>query len=756
MDMKKFIRSLFYVNPISLTITTIILVVILFLSGIFILDLIELKTYDLRFLSRGHEDPSSKIVMAVIDEKSLDREGRWPWPRSKIAALVNRLSQDGAKVIGFDIGFLEPDENSSLKLITQLHLRMDALDVKDEKLDDFINETKIKADNDLALAEAIKNSKATVVLGYFFHMNEGEVNYGIDQAEIARQVERIAPSKYPIIMHEDPEMASSPFIKAYAPEGNLGILAKATEFSGHFNMITDQDGVVRWMPLIIECGESLFPPLSVQCAWHYLDRPQLTVKVAIHGVEGIQMGERFIPTDEYGQMLVNYLGPPKTFPHFSISDILHGKLPQGTFKGKIVLVGSTAIGIYDLRNTPFSPLYPGVELHASIVDNILQQDFLTKPKWTRIYDLFAIIALGTLTGVVLPRLSAITGILFTSGLFILHLMIARLLFVNQGVWLNVVYPLLGLSMTYTGLTVYHYFNEERERKKIKGAFGHYVSDSVIHEMLQHPEQLKLGGEVKVLSVVFSDLAGFTSHSERLPPQEMVSILSDYFGEMTEKVFAYSGMLKEYVGDELMAIFGAPLEQPDHAERACAAALEMRDRLRSLRQTWSEAGRPALRARTGVNSGAMLVGNLGSRYRFSYGVLGDQVNLGSRLEGLNKVYGTEILIGENTSRLVKESFILREIDQVRVKGRKQPVRIYELLARTGAILPRESQESLKCYEAGLNAYRQQRWEEALELFVQAKTLWPGDEPSRVMAERCRVYQEMPPGEDWDGVFQQITK
>jgi adenylate cyclase len=298
--------------------------------------------------------------------------------------------------------------------------------------------------------------------------------------------------------------------------------------------------------------------------------------------------------------------------------------------------------------------------------------------------------------------------------------------------------------------------EERERKKVKGAFKHYVSPVVIEEMLKEPGRLQLGGEEKVITVLFSDLAGFTSYSERYAPHEMINILSEYFEKMTEQIFAHQGTLKEYVGDELMAIFGAPLEQADHAKRACATALAMRDRLQALRKDWAEIGRPALRARTGINTGPMLVGNIGSKFRFAYGALGDHVNLGSRLEGLNKVYGTEILLSESTAELAKGSFRFREMDLVRVKGRKQPVRIYELVDNSEAQLPEEKEQSLGEFAAGLEAYRQQFWEEARTLFNQSMELWPEDGASRIMAERCQIYQETPPPEEWDGVFEMKTK
>src|SRR5439155_17585580 len=280
------------------------------------------------------------------------------------------------------------------------------------------------------------------------------------------------------IIYKEQQVGVVPFIKAYAPESNLEMFTESAASSGYFTTMSDADGVVRWMPLIIQGGEDIFPPLALLCAWHYLGRPQLMVGAGRYGVEGIQMGDRLIPTDEAGQLLINYLGPAKTFPHVSITDILSGKLASGTFTDKIVLIGSIAMGAHDLRSTPFTslnPLYPGVEIHATVIDNILTQHFITRPQWSKISDLLAIIILGVLIGIALPRLGALKGLLFATGLVLLHIFIARWLFVNAGLWLNIVYPLLVLSANYTVLTLYEYVTEERERKKIKGAFMHYVA-----------------------------------------------------------------------------------------------------------------------------------------------------------------------------------------------------------------------------------------------------------------------------------------
>jgi adenylate cyclase len=750
------LKAIFSINSVSLTIGTALVTVLLFVFRVPVLELIELKTYDLRFQSRSALQPSAVVALALIDEKSLDTEGRWPWPRSKIARLVDYLSQDGVRVIGFDVGFLEPDENLQLGFLRELSQTIRRLEIRNDQLNALIQQTEEQADNDLALAAALRRSSATAVLGYFFHMSEADLDYRIEPAQIDSGLERIKASKYPLTLYNDPQTRSAPFIQAYAPESNLRVLSEAAASAGYYSVKSDPDGVVRWMPLIIQCGKHIYPPLSVLCAWHYLGKPQMIVEADRYGVQGIRMGPRFIPTDESGQLLINYLGPPKTFPHISISDILGGKTPRGTFTDRVVLVGATAMGTHDIRSTPVSPLYPGVEIHATVIDNILAGNYLAKPKWSRVFDLLAIVLLCAAVGVALPRLSAVKGLVFTAALFASHILVASWLFAHYQVWLNMVYPLLALLLAYTALTVYSYVTEERERKRIKGAFRQYVAPLVIDEMLKDPGRLQLGGEEKVLTVLFCDLWGFTGYSERYAPHEMITFLSEYFTRMSQKVFLNWGTLKEYVGDELMAIFGAPLDQPDHAQRACTTALEMSRELAALREEWARIGRPALRARTGINSGPMLVGNLGSRYRFAYGALGDNVNLGSRLEGLNREYGTEIIIGENTARLVGDGFRLRELDMVRVKGRQNAVRVYELLAKAGDPLPEPLERALKPFASGLDAYRRQAWEEAVVFFKGALKANPADGASITMLERCRIYQQTPPPPDWDGIYSLLTK
>ncbi len=741
-------------NRAALTLATIGVAMALFTVGAPVLDSIELNWLDLRFRTRGPIVPGPTVVLAVIDGNSLEAEGRWPW-RSRIAALVDALSRDGARVIGFDIMFAEPDKNAPLELIDDLARQVDALNITVPQLNDFIRESRAGIDNDRALARSLERSTTPVVLGYFFYMSEAEAGRKLDPAGVERQLEGIAGSKYPLILYADQAATAVPFLKAYAPQSNLPMFTAAASSSGYFSVASDPDGVVRSMPLMIQAGDDLFPPLSLLSYWHYLGKPELMVRVRAEGVEGVKIGDRFVPTDEAGQMLINYRGLPKTFPHYSVSDIIGGKLPAGTFKDKIVLVGATAIGIGEIRSTPFGPAYPGPEIHATVIDNIMTGDIIARPRWSRIFDLIAIVALPLLVAVALPRLSAFGGLLFVMTLFGLFVGVAYQLFVRVHVWLNMIYPVFALAATYTMLTLYHFLTEERERRRIKNAFQHYVSPDVIEQMLERPEEVSLGGQERVLTVLFSDLAGFTSYAEKYSPTEIIGILNEYFERMTAQVFANHGTLTAYVGDELMAIFGAPVERNDHAKLACTAALAMRDALHVLADEFEKIGRPPLKARIGINSGLMLVGNYGSKYRFNYSVLGDQVNLASRLEQLGKTYGIEMMIGEGTADLIGSDFLLRELDRVRVKGRKQALRIYELLGMAGAALPPGQAQMLTLYASALDAYRSRRWDDAVSLFEQCLVRWPADGPSKLMAERCRAMRDAPP-EDWDGCFEHLTK
>lgn len=320
--------------------------------------------------------------------------------------------------------------------------------------------------------------------------------------------------------------------------------------------------------------------------------------------------------------------------------------------------------------------------------------------------------------------------------------------------MNLIYPVLTMMTIYLGITVYRYVTEEREKKKIRGAFQYYLTASVINEILKDPSKLKLGGDKKQLSVMFSDIRGFTGISEKLTPEELVRLLNEYLTAMTDVVFKYDGLLDKYIGDAIMAVFGAPLDQPDHALRACRTALEMMSELKRLREKWAAEGRPDVNIGVGVNTGDMVVGNMGSEMRFDYTVIGDSVNLASRLEGTNKEYGTNIIISEFTYESIRNELFCRELDAVRVKGKKLPVRIYELLGEKKDAA--EWQECVGRFETGLAKYREGLWDEAIAAFRSVLEVRPADYPARLYIERCETLKENPPEGEWDGVFTMTKK
>ncbi|MEN6468430.1 MAG: CHASE2 domain-containing protein [Smithella sp.] len=754
--MNQKLKAILQVTPLKITIFVLLIALALFLSDFQFLRVVELKTLDLRIASRGQLPTGGETVIAVIDEKSLAELGRWPWPRTVIAQLVNKLKKGGAKAVGFDIVFAEPDANANIKMIDALAAEMKKSGISDANVIRMLRKKRTAADTDLILAESIKNAK-NVTLGYFFHFarkgSEKELAHFTGK-KITENTTLIENSRYGMINSTTDKPDESYLPHAYAPETNIAQIAKASQNNGYFNMLPDSDGSNRWSPLVIVFGNNFYSSLAVSLVHAYLDFPGLALNLEEYGAKSIAIGNTIVPTDESGRLLINYMGPPRTFPHYSISEIISEKIPPETFRDKIVLVGATATGIYDLRVTPFSAVFPGVEIHANIIDNILHQNFLTHSSFTRFIDVFAIIFFGLVLGLLIPRLRPIAGMIAAFLMIAAFVVMNFFVFFKFNVWLNLVYPLLTMATIYLGITIYHYFKEEREKKKIRGAFQYYLNASVINEILKDPAKLKLGGEKKDLTVLFSDIRGFTTMSEGLTPQELVALLNEYLTAMTNKVFEYEGLLDKYMGDAIMAVFGAPLDQPDHAKRACLTALAMMQELHRLQKKWKEEGRRVFNIGIGVNSGEMNVGNMGSEMRFDYTVMGDMVNLGSRLEGTNKEYGTNIIISEFTYEKVKDDMCCRELDFVRVKGKVKPVRIYELLAEKKD--EPHFKSMIDAFDKGLVLYREGKWDEAIAAFRTVLAIRPDDFPAAMYIERCKNLKEHPPAEPWDGVFVMTKK
>jgi adenylate cyclase len=750
--MNERLKKIFSVSPLKITLFIIFIALIMFFIDVPFLRFMELKAFDLRMVSKGKLPAGGETVIAAIDEKSLGELGRWPWPRTTIARLVDKLKGYGVKAVGFDIIFSEPDQNSSLSAIVDLTREVKKIGIKDKRVQGLLDKKKLAADTDASLAKAVKRAK-NVTLGYFFLKSSKEAEH-IGEKEIEAAAENIANSRYQMIQGETSDESALSNVTAYSAVTNLKLLSNAAENSGYFNAFPDSDGTIRWSPLVMRFQDNYYLPLSLSLVVQYLDWPMVTLNMAKFGIEGIKIGDINIPTDETGRMLINYLGPGKTFPHYSISDIIKGRLSPDAFKDKIVIVGATAIGIYDLRVTPYSSAYPGVEIHATAIDNILHGNFLHRSSGTSLLDICAIVFFGLLIGIVVPRVKAVQGMVLSLLVLIAFVLINTFIFSSYNLWLNVIYPALTMMTIYLGITVYRYITEEREKKKIRGAFQYYLTASVINEMLKDPTKLKLGGDKKDLTVLFSDIRGFTTISEKMTPEALVHLLNEYLTEMTNLVFKYDGLLDKYMGDAIMAVFGAPLDQPDHAARACRTALGMMEELRKLQGKWADEGRPVFDIGIGINSGDMVVGNMGSDMRFDYTVMGDMVNLGSRLEGINKEYGTNIVISEYTYAVVKDALFCRELDSVRVKGKKLPVKIYELLGEKKDA--EKWEKAVNLFEEGLSKYKQGLWDEAIAAFRKVLEVRQDDAPAKLYIDRCEELKKNPPEGPWDGVFTMTRK
>lgn len=743
----------FKISPAWITFIVVCAGIAAYLAHIPFLDLMELKTVDLRLVARGEKSPGSEVVLAVIDEKSLDIEGKWIWPRKKIADLIDRLSEAGAKVIALDICFVEPDDGREIRVVRDIGRRLDDLDIRDPDVEGYLHMLAHENDHDRQLAEAIQRSKSSVVLGYFFKQSEDEAARK-DERQFRGQASLIENSMIRQVRWMSERAFEVIFPEIYIPEGNIPVLSEAASHSGFFNMDPDPDGVLRWLNSMLKFNGNLYANLSLQTLSVYWGRP-IMARVADHGVTSLMIGDYRIPTDEIGRIMVNYRGGPKTFPHISATDILQGNASAADLQDKIVIVGATAAGIYDLRVTPFAAVFPGVEVHANLIDMALSGDFLFYPAWAAYIDVLAILIMGGILGFLITRVRVMTGAASGILMAVGYVYLTYYFLTHSGIVFNIVYPVSVLLLVYVIVSAYRYFVEESEKRFIKSAFSTYVSPAVVDQLIQSPENLVLGGERREITAFFSDVAGFTSISEKLSPEALVELLNEFLTEMTDIIQAHNGTVDKFEGDAIIAMFGAPVPQADHSAAACAASIDMQQRLEVLREKWEKEKQLTIRMRIGLCSGPAVVGNMGSNKRFDYTMMGDTVNTAARLEGANKQYNTYVMISETTYEQVREIMVARELDAVNVVGKAVPIKIYELIGYLGRV-DALVMEILSLYASGLEAYRRREWDAAEQFFHQVLTISPDDGPSRVMINRCAAYRKNAPPDDWNGAFVLTSK
>lgn len=696
-----------------------------------ILQSVDQLTIDLRYQNRYQQsqprnlkDQGNVVIVSISDDdlKALPRT--FPFPRDYYAHLIENLNSAGAAVIGLDITFDSPREG------------------------------------DTALAEVLQKYNNVV---------------------LAATVQTGASSEY---------VSVRSLKENY---GNIFFDANRRQI-GLSNVIWDRDQVVRrYMPMMT-AADNLIPTLAFACLDRYMKFQPLTrVKDTD---QGFVLGNQIVPKYDATSFMLNYYGPSKYeqgFRYVPFSQVIDDSTfktkdeieletdinafdegMKSLFKNKIVLVGSVMAEERDYHNVPIANIeggkknytMNGVEIHATAIQNVIDGNFITVLDPSLEMALILALSLVTFLGLwrfrqiklrhvwILEIISFVIVLLLIAGIFEL----AIVLFSSSSILMNIVNPSLAVVLAYFGTAVYQYLTEREQKSMIKGVFGHYLNPAVVNILVNDPDKAKLGGDRRELTIFFSDIASFTTISEHYhkDPEGLVVLLNEYLDEMTSIVLKYDGTLDKYEGDALMAFWGAPLPQKDHALRTCYAALDMQKRLSELRPKWKKEGKPELSARCGVNTGTVIVGNMGGKDRFDYTVIGDSVNLASRLEGANKQYQSQIMISDFTFGHVKGKVVTRELDLIQVKGKTEPVKVYELLGKTGMTLTDNQKQSLELYHEGLKLYRERKWEEAIAYFNQAFSLDETCYVAQIYAQRAGLYQINPPPDEWNGVFVMTTK
>ncbi len=658
----------------SFLIATGVIVVIaaLYLADPQPLKIAELNLYDQHFQLRGPRPGNDKVVIVAIDEASLREIGRWPWSRSELTELVGRLDAAGAAVIAFDIILNEPEKSGEERAARRIAERLSARGVATEPVRRELDAAIREADTDRKLAEAIRKSGRVVLAAQFT----------LSPALPAEPPARVGqPMKSALASFKNPgDRGLLPPLnaKAQAAEGfPIPPLLAAARAVGHVNMDADPDGSTRREALVIESRGYYYPSLALETV--RVARGVDPFKLQLEFGRAVRLGDVVIPIDWRARTLIDYAGPPQTFRHISAGDLLQGRVPAQRLRDRIVFIGATAVGTYDLRVTPFSPDFPGVEKHANVAANILEGRFITQPVQLELVAAAGIVFFPLRLAWMLPPLRPVTSLGAAVGVWLAFFGATHWAF-RHGLWLPMIYSSLALGVTWVAITVYRFLTEERQRLFTKRAFQQYVSPEVVERIVADPAALQFGGELRELTVLFSDIRDFTTFTEKHDPQEVVRMLREYLTRMTEQVLAEQGTLDKYIGDAVMALFGAPVALPNHAERACRAGLAMAAEVERLQAKWTAEGKEPFRIGIGINTGQMVVGNLGSEQLFDYTVIGDEVNLGARLESLNKEYQTakHIIISEGTYEAAKGTIEVRRLGEVTVKGKTRPVVVYELL------------------------------------------------------------------------------
>jgi adenylate cyclase len=703
---------------------------------------LRLRTYDLFQVLRPRAQTIRPVAIVDIDEASLKDIGQWPWPRTMVADLITRLKEQGAPVIGFDIIFAEPDRMSPAVAAEGFRGLDDATRAKLGSL----------PSNDDVLADAIKHARVVV----------GQAGAATPQprsdAEMALQTGFAFKGPDP-----------TPFLVKFAGLlRNVLPIEQAAAGRGLFSINPERDGIVRRVPVVMAAQGALVPSLSLEMLRVVSQSGAIIVHVdpAGDGVQSVAIRGLDVPTDERGQIFVHF---NKSDParYVSAKDVLQGKLSRDRLRGKLVLIGTSAIGLLDLKTTPVEAVMPGVEVHAQILESVLTKSLLVNPAYAIGAELIVAVLLGLAIIVAAPMLSATIVVVLGACLIAGLIGLSWYLFAAHSLLIDFTYPLISSWLIYLVFTFVNYFREQKQRQQIRSAFGFYLSPHMVEQLARSPEKLVLGGEERRMTILFSDVRGFTSISEHYKddPQGLTRLMNRFLTPLTNAIIERKGTIDKYIGDAIMAFWNAPVDDDEQEANACDAALEMQARAQALNaelKQEADANGGAympLRIGIGLNTGPCVVGNMGSDFRFNYSVLGDTVNVASRLEARTKDYRLPLVIGSRTAERAKDKFSTMEIDLIQVKGKKQPEAVFTVLGRAELEQDPHCRELRELNAQMLAAYRKQQWDDALELIERCRKAANGIEVSGLYdmyVERIATYRADPPPPDWDGVYEAETK
>ena len=704
------------------------------------LEEIRLRTFDLFQVLRPREQTIRPVVIVDIDEASLKEIGQWPWPRTIVANLITRITQAGAVATGFDVIFAEPDRMSPA--------------VAAESFRGLDEETRAKLSslpsNDDVLAAAIKQGRVVV----------GQV--GASTPQPRTQTEKKLETGF-AILGADP----TPYLVTFPGLlRNILPLEQAAAGRGLFSIVPESDGIIRRVPMIMEAQDSLVPALTMEMLRVVTHAGAIQVRTAEAGVKSVQVPGLVVPTDDRGQIWVHF-NKHDPARYVSAKDVLQGNLPPDRLRGKLVLIGTSATGLLDIKTTPVEAAMPGVEVHAQILESVLTKSPLTYPEYAIGAEIVIAVLFGLAIIVAAPMLSASTvialGVVLIAGL----IGMSWYFFVENSLLIDFTYPLMSSWLIYLVLTFVNYFREQKQRQQIRSAFGYYLSPHMVEQLAKSPEKLVLGGEERRMTILFSDVRGFTTISEHYKddPQGLTRLMNRFLTPLTNAIIERKGTIDKYIGDAIMAFWNAPVDDGDQEANACDAALEMQARAQALnvelkREAETNGGvYMPLRIGIGLNTGPCVVGNMGSDFRFNYSVLGDTVNVASRLEARTKDYRLPLVIGSRTAEKAKEKFATMEIDLIQVKGKKEPEAVFAVLGRAGAEQEPGWTELRELNARMLENYRKQNWDEALSLIARARKVRDGFDVSGLYdmyVERIEAYRANPPPPDWDGVYEAESK